>query len=386
MKVQNIKKILLIQLGDIGDVVWTTPTLWAVKGSFPRAKIVILVREGIGPLLEGDPSLEKVFEVKHHPGGFLRKGMEEARFLISLRREHFDLVFDLRAGDRGAILAYLTGAPKRVSLLYRKGVPFWRKRLFTHLVDPPPPRERLRGAAEQSLRIVRGLGIACRDTTPKLWVSEKVEKRARDLLQSEKIAGQPRWITVNPFSRWAYKEWGYEKWVEILDWLWDDYKIAAVVVGATTEREKAADIAKKCKGVVFNLAGRTSLDELLGLLSMSSLHLGVDSGPPHIAAAAGAPTITIYGPTDWYDWAPPGKRHRVIVPELECVPCFKKGCNGKEWSRCLEELKAAKVKAVIKDALDQIPVFHKDLEPHFDSQKSFTQDQKAGSTFNTPSK
>jgi len=373
MNFQNIRKILIIQLGDIGDVVWTTPTLWAVKEAYPEAKITILVREGIGPLLEDDPALEKVLEVKRYQGGFLQKGIEGARFLISLRREHFDLVFDLRAGDRGAILAYLTGAPKRVSLLYEKGVPFWRNRLFTHLIDPPSGSERVRGAAEQSLRIVRGLGIAARDTTPKLRISEQVKERTSHLLQSEKIAGQPRWITVSPFSRWAYKEWGYEKWAEILNWLWDEYRIATVVVGAVTEREKAADIVKKCKGVVFNLAGKTMLGELLGLLSMSSLHLGVDSGPPHIAAAIGTSTITIYGPTDWYDWAPPGETHRVIVPDLECVPCFKKGCNGKGWSRCLEELKAEKVKTVIQKALDQMPAFHKNIEPHFDGSKSSTQ-------------
>lgn len=373
MNVQNVKKILIIQLGDIGDVVWTAPTLWAVKGAYPEAKISILVREGIRALLEEDPSLKTILEVKCYKGGFLQKRKEEARFLISLRREHFDLVFDLRAGDRGAILAYLTGAPMRVSLLYRKGVPFWRNRLFTHLIDPPPATERVRGAAEQSFRIVRGLGIAVSDTKPRLWVSEKVRERARNLLQSEKIADLPRWITVNPFSRWAYKEWGYEKWAEILDWLWDDYKIAAVVVGVATEREKAADIVKKCEGVVFNLAGKTTLGELLGLLSMSSLHLGVDSGPPHIAAAVGTPTITIYGPTDWYDWAPPGEMHRVVVPDLDCVPCFKKGCNGKEWSRCLKELKAEEVKMVIKEALDQMPTFHKNCEPQLDSLESFTQ-------------
>ena len=386
MKVQDSKKILLIQLGDIGDVVWTTPTLWAVKGFFPRAKIAMLVREGVGPLLEGDPSLEKVFEVKHYQGNFLRKGMEEARFLISLRREHFDLVFDLRAGDRGAILAYLTGAPNRVSLLYRKGVPFWRNRLFTHLIDPPPTTEKPRGAAEQSLRIVRGLGIAAHDTTPRLWVSEKIRNHTRDLLRNEKIVDQPRWITVNPFSRWAYKEWGYEKWVEVLDWLWGAYQIAAVLVGSASERGKAEGIAGKCKGAVFNLAGRTSLDGLLGLLSMSSLHIGVDSGAPHIAAAAGTPTITIYGPTDWYDWAPPGERHWVVAPELECVPCFQKGCNGKEWSRCLEELKAEKVKRVITEALDRMSILPQNIGPHLDDPKSSLGILEGEFTSRTPSK
>lgn len=354
MSMRNIDKILIIQLGDIGDVVWTTPTLWAVKGAYPDARVSVLVKEGYGALLEDDPSLDKVFEVRRYEGGLLRKGRDQIRFVRVLRREGFSLVIDLRASDRGAIIAYLTGAPMRVSLLYRKGVPFWRNRVFTHLIDPPATTERIRGAAEQSLRIVRGLGIAPRETIPKLWISGKVKKRAYELLQREKIADQPQWITVNPFSRWLYKEWRYEKWAEILDWLWDGYKIAAVVVGAPAEREKAGNIVKKCKGVAFNLAGKTTLSQLLGLLSMSSLHLGVDSGPLHIAAAADTPTITIYGPSDWYDWAPVGDNHKVVLSDLECVPCHKIGCDDRGWSRCLDELKVEQVQAVIRETLDQV--------------------------------
>jgi len=350
------KKILIIQLGDIGDVVWTTPALRAIKEAYPEAKVSFIVREGFDALLKGDPAVEKIFEVKKYGGNFLQRGIKEAKFLTALRREHFDLVFDLRAGDRGAVLAYLTGAPIRVSLFYSQGVPFWRNWMFTHLIAPPPTAERIRGAAEQSLKIVKGFGIKAEDPSPRLWVSEKAREQAYNLLQREKINEQSRWITVNPFSRWAYKEWGHEKWEEILNWLWDEYKIAAVVVGAVAENERAAAIVKKCKGKVFNLAGKTNLSELLGLLSMSFLHLGVDSGPPHIAAAVGTPTVTIYGPSDWFEWAPVGERHKVIASDFDCAPCFKKGCEGQGRSRCLEELGSEKMKAVIKETLDQMPI------------------------------
>ncbi len=354
MRLRNIKKILIIQLGDIGDVVWTTPTLWAVKGAYPDAQLSILVREGCGALLEGDPSLDKVFEVRGYKGGLLRKGREQIRFLKALRREGFSLVIDLRAGDRGAIIAYLTGAPMRVSLLYRGGVPFWRNRVFTHLIDPPYLDKKVRGAAEQSLRIVRGLGIESRDTTPRLQVSKEVNMRVQRILQQEKITDLEKWITLNPFSRWSYKEWSFDRWKKIIDWLWDGYQIATVITGSPEEKERARVLVKKCRGVVFNLAGRTSLGELPGVLSLSFLHIGVDSAAPHIAAAVGTPTITIYGPSDWYDWAPIGDIHKVIFPDLECVPCHKKGCQDEGWSRCLEELKVEQVQAVIRQTLDQV--------------------------------
>ena len=354
MPTRNTEKILIIQLGDIGDVIWTTPTLWAVKEAYPNAQVSILVKVGYGALLEEDPSLDEVFEVPGNEGGLLNKGWEQIRFLRALRREGFSMVIDLRASDRGAIIAYLTGARRRVSLLYRQGVPFWRNRLFTHLIDPPPVIEKVRGAAEQSLRIVRELGIESRDTTPRLWVSEEVKERVKRILQNEKMNELGNWVTLNPFARWGYKEWSLERWPRIIDWLWDEHQKATVIVGAAEEKGRAEALVKKCRGVVFSLAGKTTLQELAGLLSLSFLHIGVDSAPPHIAAAVGTPTITIYGPSDWFDWAPIGERHKVVFADKECVPCYKKGCQDEGWSRCLEELEVEKVQAVIREALDQV--------------------------------
>ncbi len=347
----NVRNILLIQLGDIGDVVWATPTFWAVKELYPNASVSVLLREGFGALLEEDPSLHKIFEVKSYKGSLFNRAVKQLRFIKDLRRERFDLVFDLRTGDRGAITAWLTGAPVRVAIFYDRGVPFWRNRLFTHLITSSPTAKRVFGAAEQSLSIVRKLGVDPKDGIPKLWVSEDVKKRVMGLLECEKITGFPKWITVNPFSRWEYKEWGYGKWVQILNWLWDEYGVASVIVGSGDEREKAFELINKCQRQVFNLAGRTTLGELAGVLGFSHLHIGVDSAATHVAAAVGTPTATIYGPSSWEEWAPRGEMHRVVVPDLDCAPCHKKGCDGKGWSRCLEELEVEKVKREIKKAL-----------------------------------
>ncbi|MDI6776573.1 MAG: glycosyltransferase family 9 protein [Syntrophales bacterium] len=262
------------------------------------------------------------------------------------------LVFDLRADDRGAIMAYLSGASVRVAQYYC-GLPFWRNRLFTHLVLPLPVKEKNRRAAEQSLRIVRGVGIDAETTVPRLWITEQTGKQVRRLLDAEKIGAAP-WITLNPFSRWRYKEWGYNKWVQIIAYLWDEFHVATVVVGVEAERARAAELVKACRGTVYNLVGKTTLIELAGLLQLSRLHLGVDSAAPHIAAAVGTPTITIYGPSDWREWAPIGEHHRCVVPPMECVPCRQKGCNGTEQSRCLETLGIGKVQEVIREALGQV--------------------------------
>ena len=348
--IKDIHSILLIQLGDIGDVVWATPTFRAVKEAYPQANVSVLLRESFGSLLDADPHIHKIFEVKRYRGNLIKKMKGQIMFLRTLRQERFDLVFDLRSDDRGAFMAFLSGAPIRAAMFYRSLK--WRNRFFTHLTDPSVPKERIYGAAEQSLRIVREFGIDTKDTIPKLWVSGKVKKRAEKLLDGYGVTAVSRWITLNPFSRWQYKEWGYEKWVQIIDWLREEYGISTVIVGAPGERKKSIDIVSKCKGQIFNLIGRTSLDELAGVLSLSSLHVGVDSAAPHIAAAVGTPTITIYGPSDWRDWAPMGRTHSVVIPDCDCVPCYQKGCDNTGRSRCLEELTVDKIKEVIQKFLD----------------------------------
>lgn len=357
---KDAKKILLIQLGDIGDVVWTTPTIWAVKEAYPEAELSLLVRQGNGALLEADPSVDRIIEVKKYQNGFYKRLRDQLSFLVHFRGECFDMVIDLRADERGAIMARLSGAPARVAQYYA-AVPFWRNRCFTLLVNPPPRGKEVRGAAEQSLRIVRELGIEAKATVPRLWIKEEVNERVFALLKEEKIDASFRWCSLNPFSRWSYKELPYHKWTGIIDWLWQEFQVASVIVGSAAERGRAAGITAACTGRVYNLAGSTSLAELAGLLSLSSLHIGVDSAAPHIAAAVGAPTVTIYGPSDWRDWAPCGEQHRVVVAEGEggCAPCHQKGCENSNVSKCLENIPVETIEQTIREAFVSIPLLHR---------------------------
>lgn len=351
LKSKDINNILLIQLGDIGDVVWATPTFRAVKEAYPKANVSVLLRESIGSLLEADPHIHRIFEVKRYRGD-LREKMKGLFWLLkALRKERFDLVFDLRSDDRGTFMAFLTGAPIRASIIYH-AIP-WRNNFFTHLADPPPVDKTHYTAAEQSLRVVREFGIETRNDVPQIWVPDEVHNQVKNLFH-EKGIDDYHMITLNPFSRWKYKEYGYDKWVEIIDWLWEEYEIATVIIGAVEEKKQSEFITQRCQGQVFNLTGKTTLGELAGVLTRSSIHLGVDSAAPHIAAVVGTPTITIYGPSDWKTWAHQGDIHSVVVPDLVCAPCHKKGCNDQGVSKCLEELKIDNVKEAIRESLKNI--------------------------------
>jgi heptosyltransferase-3 len=172
------------------------------------------------------------------------------------------------------------------------------------------------------------------------------------LLAAENVDTQDGYVTINPFSRWSYKEWGMNKWRQLLSFIWQKYKMPALILGSEDERGRVDQLTVANPSPVYNLAGKTSLGEMTGILQTSRLHIGVDSAAPHIAAAVGTPILTIYGPSDWREWAPPGNRNQVVLPDMDCSPCHKKGCDGSGRSECLETLAVTKVQDAVKKILD----------------------------------
>lgn len=346
----DTESVLVLQLGDIGDVVLTSPSLRALKETVPGVRVTVLVRKGYGSLLADDPHVSEIIEVSKGRARISELGRENLRLVGRLRRERYDVLIDLRTGDRGAILARFAGAPVRVVRHWREA-PFWHRLAFTHFVDPVFTGRPVHPGGDQSLRILRAIGVDTEDTRPRLYVSESNREHVRGLLTREGVARHPRFITANPFSRWKYKEWGYGKWVDVLDWLWSERGLPSVIIGAREEAAAAEGIAGRCAGPVFNLAGKTTLGDLAGLISLSRLHVGVDSAAPHIAAALDTPSVTIFGPSNWKAWAVEDATHRIVHSGKECVPCNDKGCDGKERSVCLEELGVDAVTAAVDEVL-----------------------------------
>ena len=348
------RSVLLIQLGEIGDVVLATPTFRAVKETFPGVRLSALVRKPCASLLETDPNLDEIIEVTKSGRKISEVGRENFDLVRRLRRTRYDLAIDLRTGDRGTILAFLTGAPVRIAR-HDPGQPFWRRWLLTCLLpDQPHAPPPVHPGADHSLRLVRALGIDTKDSTPRLAVSGKAAARIQELLRFVGFGPGERWITINPCSRRKYKEWVHERWAEIADGIWERHGIPAILVGAPGESGTAEGIVRRCAGRAVSLAGKTSLGELAALLAGSALHLGVDSAPPHIAFAVGAPTVTIFGPSNWTSWVVPDDTHRVVTADMSCIPCNRRGCDDTETCSCLDGLEAGKVLETAEDVLRRV--------------------------------
>jgi predicted lipopolysaccharide heptosyltransferase III len=351
--------ILLIQLGDIGDVVLTLPTIEVLAEAFPRRPLVLCVREHARELMEDAPLVHHVLSVKKEKRKFNAELAHQFQFLKDLRRVRSTLAIEVRTGTRGAVIARLSGANTRIARYANDGT-LWRNRLFTHLVKPT--RENIQYAAQHSLNIMAPFGLSHKDPRPKISVPEYRRKSAAALFRAARIPRERPLVGVHPFSLWQYKEWRPSEMALLLDRIQAEYPCHIVVTGAPNERERAEDLIGRCDRKPYNLAGETSIGELPAVLAACSLFMGVDTAALHMAAAVGIPTVGIFGPSSWTNWAPRGNEHLIIKKGLPCQPCSQKGCDGFERSRCLMELSANEIYKMMGGMLEKI--FSRRTEVH----------------------
>ncbi|HIJ79559.1 MAG: glycosyltransferase family 9 protein [Desulfobulbaceae bacterium] len=362
LPIQNISNILLVQLGDIGDIVLSLPCIQALKENFPDANIVVAVRDKTSGVLEECPWISKIITIPEPQKNIVKELSFQMKFFSQLRRDRFELAIDLRTGTRGAILVYLSGAPRRIGFFVNNDL-YWRKLLFTDLYRPELGNDV--HMTDYLLSLLKATGVVVSSATPLLTVSMANMEKVQGLFEGKKIPTDLMLVAIQPFSLWKYKELGTEKIVQIIKRLRDKYGYPILITGSPADREQALVLVDRCGEGVYSLAGETTLATYAALLSRCGLFIGVDSAGQHIAAAVGVPTLTIYGPSKPASWAPQGEKHKVVQKQLYCVPCCQTGCENSHQSRCLDELTVEEVTREIDQHLINIsaPVIDNDLNP-----------------------
>ncbi|MFZ5563938.1 MAG: glycosyltransferase family 9 protein [Thermodesulfobacteriota bacterium] len=349
--IESEQGILIVQLGDIGDVVLSFPVVRALKEKFPNARTLFVVREKAAGLARECPWADQILSVDQKKRSVFAEITCQVSFFRQLRSFGADLAVDLRTGTRGAVIVALSGARRRIGYYGPDGWP-WRNRVFTDLWDPKPKPGR--HMTEYLLSVIQAFGVSTTDFSPQMRVSRENQLKAGILLEQEGVGQERPLVTVQPFSLWAYKEWGDAKYADLISQLLAKHDVQVLIIGSPAEADRAEAIVRQVGGGrVHSLAGKTDIGLLPAVLEQCSLFIGGDSAGIHIAAAVGLPTVGIYGPASSACWAPRGERHRVASKDWPCVPCNLKGCDGNGISRCLESLTVAEVFTVSDEQLTQ---------------------------------
>jgi ADP-heptose:LPS heptosyltransferase len=351
-------RILLIRLRLIGDVVFTTPAIRAIRRALPGSRLCYLVEGPAVPVLAHNPHLDELI-VAHRSRG-LRRLADDVALALRLRRRRFDVVIDFHGGPRAAALALATGAP--ICIGYRVAGRSW---VYTHVVDRPRalrPRHSVENQWDLLRAWLSGLGAP----EPALDRTEMPEDPAAADAVSRRLraagVGPAHKIIVihvsagNPFRRWPLSSFA-----ELVRALGEaDPSRRIILTSGPSEAGAANSVAAAAAappgpgGNVVVRLGETSLAELRALVGRAALFVGGDSGPLHVASTTDTPIVAILGPTLAERSAP--WRPRTVATELvesgplPCRPCDQRHCAPGDF-RCLTAIPPDVVVAAAERAL-----------------------------------
>lgn len=333
-------RVCIIKPSSLGDVVHSLPILAALRGRWPKAHLAWVVRSGFRQALEGRRDLDEliVFEVKKtalDPLGAL--GF--ARLLARLKRGRFDLAIDLQGLLRSGVMSGATAAPVRVGLADAREGARW---FYTHRVDAP--RNALH-AVERVKRVAAALGAVIDEPRFDPPIADADRAWARDVLAP---LARPR-LVLNLGARWLTKRWPPEHFAEIGRRAVERNGASLIAVGAHEDRSLVEALTRLLDPVpVLNLSGRTTLARLAALAAEADLFVSNDTGPLHLAAAAGARVVGVYTCTSPTLTGPWGDRAAAVQSKVWCAPGFVKTCDRLE---CMAELTPDRVWPAVEAAL-----------------------------------
>jgi heptosyltransferase I len=337
---RDFRRILLIKLSAVGDVVHTFPVLNKLRRRYPAARIDWLVTPAIAELLRHNPAIDNVIEFFRDEWSApwrLTPFVSSARLIAKLRAAEYDLVLDLQGQLRSAIFAFTSGAPVRI------GFDKPRADVWSALGRTIPDEARKhawKGAREGSWLaytdhielptldvhpVERYLGVApmlgLDDGTPDFSfpVPQAATARVDVLLDYYGMAGA-KLAVIAPGTNWETKQWRREGFAEVArHFLGNGFTVA--LAGSGRERDLCGKVAELAPGAI-NFAGETSLTELAALISRAAICITNDSGPMHLAVALDRPVVSVFGPTDPVWAGPYGRADAVLRAGVPCSPCY----------------------------------------------------------------
>jgi heptosyltransferase-3 len=346
VRLPDTPRILVVALRRLGDVLLTTPLIRSVKRAYPSARIDALVFAGTQGVLAGNPDLADVIAIPHRPS------LAETLALLRRIGRRYDLALSTQTGDRPTMLTWLAGR-QSAGLLEADGLATAAKRF---LLSRSCTTDREQHRVLDILRLTELLGIPAHAEV----VCPSGAVRAA-------LAPSQSYAVVHAAPMFTYKRWTADGWRKLAVAL-RERGLGTVVTGAASDRVYLDEVWQDSD--VMRLDGKLEWPELSALIGAARAYIGPDTAITHLAAATGAPTVALYGPTDpriwgpWPQggldrpWAPSGTIQRrgnvwLVQNPLLCLPCQQEGCDRRLDSRsqCLDELTVGQVMSAVDQAL-----------------------------------
>jgi ADP-heptose:LPS heptosyltransferase len=362
LRTRDFRKILLIKLSALGDIVHTLPVLNKLRHRYPQSRIDWLVRPAFADLLTLNPAISHVVEFDRSEWSAPWRAapyVSAARLIATLRAAEYDLVIDLQGQLRSAVFAFASGAPVRIGFDKPRG-DIWKT--VSRPIPDEAKKHAWRGAREGSwLAYTHHLALLTLDIHPverylalapllglddappdfSFPIPPEAGTRIDGLIDYYDLA-QKKLAVIAPATNWDTKQWRVEGFADVARHLMQK-GLAAILIGTESERGICDEVARLAPGVV-NLARETTLPELAALIRRAAVCVTNDSGPMHLAVALGRDAVSVFGPTDPIWAGPYGRSKAVVRAGVPCSPCYLRRLSECPNNHiCMKDVAAAAV-------------------------------------------
>jgi heptosyltransferase I len=321
-------KVLIVKVSALGDVVHALPVLAHLHAVHQDIVVDWLVESSFAPLLQGHPLLRRVIHLDTR--GWRKQGAATAvrgSWAVGrqLREEKYDVVLDLQGNSKSGLFTGLSGARKRFGFDSSQTREWLNTLTTNYKVGIPPECHHI---SSRYLRIARDAFPGETDVSlcGPLPVQEEAAQAISAMLEERGLT-PGEFIVAHYGTTWETKLWPLDRWLELAKNLVVEKDRQLVLTwGNNVEKVAAERIAEACQGRAV-IWPRGTLQELVALLAEARLVIGADTGPIHIAAAAGTPTVSIFRVTDSLRNGPSGDKHIRIQAPMDCSPCLRKSCD-----------------------------------------------------------
>lgn len=349
-------RILIIKPSSLGDVVHTLPLVHAIKRVYPSCHIAWIVQKAFAGILANDPDIDELIPISipstsdpHAARGtYLHAAIATFRTLRTLRKTFkdrpCDVSLDLHASLRSGLMGLVNSRSLRLGFSdAREFNTFFQNKLVECLPGEVH-------AVDKNMSFARYLGIDPLEQDYQLVVGTREREIARSFLENNGVGASDAVVYMNPCGRWSTKLWNVESWGRVCRFLAERPGLRLVLAGAPDDVPYLQSVNEHSGSMCLISAGKLNLAESAALIERSSVYLGVDSGPMHIASFVGTPAVALFGPTDPDKVGPYGCGHVVVRREgLPCLGCRKRVCKNR---RCMDEIDAGEVAQICLSTLD----------------------------------
>ena len=310
-------RIAIIKLSSLGDVVHALPVAHALRRALPSAHLTWVVEAREYGILRDHPDLDAVVPVDTRlwrkliwrPAGVRQVLGKVGRLRERIRRASFDVAIDLQGLLKSGLLTAYTGAPLRIGFSAGRCRERWSA-LFTNRRVTPP--DSARHVVEQYLALLAPLGIESGPAEFHVPVRAAAERRIEEFLVKEGVKPGDRLVAINPGAGHPQKRWSVARFGALAERLATEAGARLLLLWGPDEAHMAREISLALPGHSALLAPPTDLGELVALLKRCRLMIANDTGPLHLAAALGTPSLGLYGPTRAARNGPYGARCRGL--------------------------------------------------------------------------